>query len=397
MIPQTIHKRKTCYQQATACLTSIKKHTITTLKVVAVTGLCLGLFLPGYLEKLPPPQRPPLRIISIPRTCIRAVETFPPYTALFMLPGLQLARMGTTACNIQTPLEANSICERICNILLEQLEKNREFTRFQGDELIRDKGYSGSNFTVNGILRTLHFRIPVRFFDNYKKCLTYIHQMVFHNIRAFREGPQQIISLLKKIHTILLTGTVDESTRRPGEYRKTPRIHCAGLNAQEIEELAKKTLTDEEFAIFTAKAQMLPNGLSKQPIGDEEKGIWEKVTHVTCPPEEVEQQLISFAEELILRIENRTNVEELMSYAHTQIAKISPFESKNLQVARLFMHSLGIYFGNIYPVIIYDRTEYLMKVLQSMKSERVFTDYLTKNLLPWTCSQLETLNKIVPN
>lgn len=366
---------------------------VTVAKTVGIFSLIIGLTL-----------APVMAAPAIHRPLLIEHLTFPHYTAWFMNPGLQLARNGTTACNIGPCLERKIDCESITTTVLANLEMQNTFDAVEQGTTFRQKGIVGTNQVVNGVARTLHFRINGRKFSNYEKALHYIEQTIFTCPDAYLTQVSDVISVIKTLHAILLRDLPDQEVITPGEFRICEKIISSVTSRNDVLHHAKGRLSSQEYAQFERSYQQFISSNSLSVFSDEERTLWSKCFIIPTVPSNIEAELRLFAETFIARLKrdfsqstptpvNRKRASiELASFVHTELIRIHPFLSGNGRLARMLMNTILYYFGGYDPVVIDSESRYKAVVAQSFKDASAFTDYLLNHLIPWTERQKDVLS-----
>lgn len=378
----------------------------TVAKTIGIFGLVVGISLLPVLPVIAystthnntqfTPIHQPMLVFNTP--------TFPAYTAWFMNPGLQLARNGTTACNIGPCLEQKSSCESITTVVLTDLEMRNIFDTIDQTSTFRQKGIVGTNQKINNVIRTLHFRINGIRFANYEKALHYIEKTIFTCPEAFLAQTKDIISIVKTLHEILTKDLPDEHLITPGHFRKIEKILSNLASQNDVLAHARRILSEQEYPLFEKSYN---NFIASNSIGvfsDYERVLWSKCFIVPTAPNKIETELTAFCNTLIARLQhdfsestpivlNRKQASiELASFVHTELIRIHPFLIANGRLARIFMNTILVYFGGYDPVIIDNENDYKKAVAQSLNTPQTFTDYLANHLIPWTQRQAEVLS-----
>lgn len=390
---------------------SIKKigsSALTVAKTIGVFGLIVGLSLFPVLPVIGcsclhnsthsiAAIPPPLIVFDPP--------TFPAYTAWFMNPGLQLARNGTTACNIGPCLEPKINCEQITTAVVTDLESRKIFDTIEQGTTFRQKGIVGTNQKVNNVLRTLHFRINNRRFANYEKALHYVEQTIFTCPEAFLTHVEDIISTIKTLHAILTNDLPDQQTITPGKFRTTEKILSNLAATNDVLTHVKSILSSQDYELFEPSYHRFISSNSVNTFTDSERKLWSKCFIIPTAPTKVKAELTAFAQDLIVRLRrdfsestpvilNRKQASiELASFVHTELIRIHPFLIANGRLARILMNTVLHYFGGYDPVIIDNEGNYKKAVAQSMHTPQAFTDYLANHLIPWTQAQAQVLSR----
>lgn len=330
--------------------------------------------------------------------------TFPAYTAWFMNPGLQLARNGTTACNIGPCLEPKVDCDSITTTVLINLETRKIFDTIEQGTTFRQKGIVGTNQVVNGVSRTLHFRINGRKFSNYERALHYVERTIFIQPEAFLTQSKDVISTIKTLHAILTRDLPDQDLITPGVLRKIEKILTNITLQSDVLIHAKRTLSDQEYSLFEQSYTQFIASNSVGTFSEQERQIWSKCFIIPTAPNKIETELAVFAKALIARLErdfsettpivrNRKQASiELASFVHTELIRIHPFLLANGRLARILMNAMLYYFGGYDPVVIDNESDYKKAVALSMNNPQAFTDYLANHLIPWTARQAQVLS-----
>ena len=402
MIPSTIppsnvvyseNKQTTTESRFSRCIKKIASYTYSVLKTAGVASLIFGLL-------AAPVVNAQLNHTSS-NQLLKTIEPlpFPAYTAWFMNPGIQLARNGSAACNINTCLEPKKVCESITTSVLMQLEQKRTFDAIDQTNTYRQKGVVGNNMVVNGITRRLHFRINTRRFDNYEKALTYIEKTVFANPLLFLTPPKVLLTTLSTLHSILTSNLPDKAIITPGNFRTVEKIYSPE-ELHIVKDTAKKGLTDSEYAIWD-QSRVNIEATNATIFTDKERAIWNRIFFTGSNPKQIEQELLEFAEKFSsqllknfyndeLELDEKSQQQasiKLAAYVHTQLIKIHPFLIANGRIARLFMHTILRYYGGFDPLVLQDETAYHKATKESFTNPQAFETYITDQLIPWTEEQ----------
>ncbi|MCE5293219.1 MAG: Fic family protein [Chlamydiales bacterium] len=385
---------------------------VTVAKVVGVFGIFVGLSLLPIVPVLGGAiyhnSSHTIAPMLVANSMVTEIPPFPAYTAWFMNPGHQLARNGTTACDITACLERRISCDAVTTIAVSDYESKKAFDSVDQTQTFKNKGIVVRNNTVNQISgRTLHFRINGRKFENYEKALHHIEETIFRNPEYYFTSPKEIIRTIKTLHFILMQNLPDGHILTPGKFRTLEKAITPAISLADVKMIAKRCLSKKDFEIFDASQTAFIDSHSTRIFTPEERKIWNACFFVPISPLEIKQSLKKFAQELSVHIERNfgssrkvpldAEAQKLASikiaaFAHKKIIEIHPVLKGNGLIARLFMNSILRCFGDFDPVIFDSEVGYIDAVKASLKDPKKFTNYLKDHVIPWTEKQRHTLS-----
>lgn len=314
---------------------------------------------------------------------------FRPYISRFVHPGLQMARNGTMACDIQPVIESAKVCEINADKIFGYIQANRPA------ELqipLTHNGYPQEHESG----RTFFYNINPRVHQNYIAAVGFVKDTLFGPQSPLEVSPAETVKYILELHDKLVRGLPNESELRPGAFRKSPRYFGSEYKLPEYKEKAK-LLPKKELALFESYLKKLENQGLISLDSPEELDIWKKVGMRVAPCHTtIESQIKAFATRIFELREEGINGIDLAAYIHTEIARITPFIIANGQVARLLTNAALVRYAKSLPVVFSSKRDYLHMVDQAVTKQdyRIFALYLRTIEMPWTAKMQPQLRAV---
>lgn len=365
------------FQQVTSTMAS---YAIGAGKVTFVAAIILGvIFLPTALAASSHCQGDQCRQIT----------PYSPYAARFMNNGMQLVMNGTVACKIEMPLDTEASCAKAATFSYNYAKTNGMLAKHMTPITFREKGFSLTMGSPNHVeqLKSFHVGLNSEKLANYKTALKHIEKTILEKSVPFQESPSEVVSQIKEIHRLISQNLPDEKLFTPGRFRTQWNIIDSTENPDNLSERAAKVLSPEEYQKFELTRALFP---VFPTFTREERAIWNKVVYVPPGPEHIERKMTLFATRLKTRIVKEQDTVALASWAHTEIAHISPFPDGNGRLARALMNAIFAY-RHEDSVIFDDDERYCKAVDESLRRPEAFTEYLRTHAIPWTQKHKDTL------
>lgn len=354
-------------------------HTIA--KVGLVFGLCIGI---GISMFAAPTTNPVQEAVS--RLCRPQVPMIPKLlqhplaaTLPYMNPGLMLARAGTAACEtipyMYRPLDCEAITSNILGHYLAHTKTHE----------IHEHGVQAYDPEQPSKKIPFTLVIPQQKAINYKKALEFAHVHIVQNRLAFQEGPKTTIELIKKLHFLLTDQLYKDNNIRLGEYRRHIKILTDSVGNQSLLERIDKVLWGYERDQFIKLFNELPNK-TRSSLTAEDINLLRKVFFVATMPEDVEKEMLTFAEQLGTRLQNGGDFIDHAAFAHAELTRISAFQTGVGRLARIILNAILCY-ANQPPVIFPNSNGYLLQVQRGTTKPALFTSYIRQQIA-WTKTNL---------
>ncbi len=314
-------------------------------------------------------------------------------SARYMNPGKQLARLGTTACDMASGVDSRERCEFASGSLYEHyLHKSPHNERFTESDIntTHEEGVVRLGIRQDGMAIPFTFLIPARKFENYEKALKYAEATLVNDMQLFQQGANNTLQTIQKLHRILTDDLFYEKRNSPGKYRNSTKILTHKVHGKLLGAHVQQTLPLKDEYIKFVKMYGELSQKNASSFTKEDIALLNKVFFVATMPHNIDSAMMSFAEALKARMQMGGDFIDHASFAHAELTQISPFQISVGKLSRLILNTILVY-AEESPVVFNNKTVYLQKVQEGTKDRKVFTDYL-RNQLAWTKKNLPHLD-----